>query len=59
MRELLKWLRARFKDTEAARKRYASAGQYGDAQLAEGIAQAYAYTILHVERLIREKGPKC
>ena len=49
-KELLKWLRSRLKDTEGARDRHADEGEYGEAQLCEGIAQAYAFTILHVER---------
>ena len=54
MKELLKWLRANFRDAEASRKKAASEGRYGDAQIAEGLAQAYAYTIMHVKRLVRE-----
>jgi hypothetical protein len=48
--ELLKWLRWRLRETEWAKRAAARECNYGEAQLCEGIAQAYAFTILHVER---------
>jgi hypothetical protein len=49
-KELLKWLRGRLRDTERARDAKANDHEYGDALLCEGIAQAYAFTILHITR---------
>jgi hypothetical protein len=47
---LLKWLRGQLRDTLSARNRAAKLREYGEAQLADGIAQAYEFTILYVER---------
>ena len=48
--ELLKWLRWRLRETEQDTRAAAQRKHYGEAQLREGIAQAYAFTILHFER---------
>lgn len=51
-KDLLRWLRMRERDTRQSRNRYTKEHNYGAAQLSEGLSQAYAYTILHVERVL-------
>lgn len=52
-RELLKFLRFRLRESDRATRAAAKAKDYGTAQLCEGLAQAYEFTILHVEGLGR------
>jgi hypothetical protein len=47
-KELLRWLKRQQRSAEQHRDEKAKNREFGDAQLAEGIAQAYAFTILHV-----------
>lgn len=54
-KELLKWLHKRLRESEQARNTAARKRDYGEAQLCEGIAQAYAFTILHVELMKRRE----
>jgi hypothetical protein len=53
--ELLKWLRWRLCETEQAKRAAVQKKDYGEAQFCEGIAQAYAFTILHFERTMLPK----
>lgn len=48
--ELLKWLRAQYREAMAHKRQAVRNKLYGEAHHAEGIASAYAYMILHVER---------
>jgi hypothetical protein len=47
--ELLRWLKQRQRESERAAKKAAAQEDYGDAQLALGHAEAYAFVILHLE----------
>lgn len=49
MANLLQWLRIRQREAERSRDAAARNKQYGEAQLREGIASAYAYTIEHLK----------
>jgi hypothetical protein len=48
-RKIAQWMRKRMLDAERAMRVYARDGFYGDAQLTKGHAEAYAFTILHIE----------
>jgi hypothetical protein len=47
-RLLMEWLRNKHKLSERAAKLSGREGRYGDAQLAAGRAEAYAWTLMHV-----------
>lgn len=49
-RELLKWLRGRYREAEARLRSDLDCREYGEAQLDEGMIQAYEYVIIHVKK---------
>jgi hypothetical protein len=51
--DALCWLRVRFTVAEDDELSKARAREYGEAQYAQGLAAAYAFAILHVERLLK------
>lgn len=53
--EVRKFLVARLTAAEASRDKSARRKHYGEAQLDSGMASAYAFAILHVDRMVRER----
>lgn len=49
---LRKWLNGRLKSAEHDAKRYARDQHYGDAQLALGHAEAYAFTLVNLKSIL-------
>jgi len=58
MKELLSWLRRQYRSTEKSKRIAIKRRNYGEALYLEGIAAAYAFTIIHVERSLRTKPVK-
>ena len=48
-RALLKWLRTKHKASERLAKQLGRAGSYGEAAIALGRCEAYAWTVVHIE----------
>ena len=60
-KEITRWLKSKHSGAERDAKRYARAGDYGNAGRAVGRAEAYAFAFMHVEvearnRKSRERG---
>ena len=53
VKDLLKWLRRRLRETERYMREKVKEGDLGEATAAKGCAEAYDFTILQVEHQFR------
>ena len=53
LRELSKWLKVALKRNEAHARLLAKGQEYGRAERALGLCEAYAFSAIHVDRLLK------